>query len=240
MKHPLFYAPLIVPNGGIIELEEENAKHIVQVLRKTTDDEIRLTDGKGTISLCAITAATKKSCTVRIQSTTTIPPPLHKVTIAISLLKNAGRFEWFLEKAAETGIHAIVPLICQRTERQVFRESRLKSILVSAMLQSQQSWITEISAPLPFPSFIASLKHPSFDRKYIAHCEDDAKKELSAMIDREQRSSLILIGPEGDFTPEEITAAIAAGCIPVQLGETRLRTETAGITAAVLLRQMGA
>jgi len=208
-------------------------------LRKTTGDEIRLTDGKGTISLCAITAATKKSCTVRIQSTTTIPPPLHKVTIAISLLKNAGRFEWFLEKAAETGIHAIVPLICQRTERQVFRESRLKSILVSAMLQSQQSWLTEISAPLPFPSFMASLKQPSFDRQYIAHCEDDAKRELATMIDREQRSSLILIGPEGDFTPEEIIAAIAAGCIPVQLGETRLRSETAGITAAVLLRQLG-
>jgi len=180
-----------------------------------------------------------QSCTVRIQSTTTIPPPLHKVTIAISILKNAARFEWFLEKAAETGIHAIVPLICQRTERQVFRESRLKSILVSAMLQSQQSWLTEIYMPLSFPSFIASLKQPSFDHQYIAHCEDGEKRELSTMIDLEQRSSLVLIGPEGDFTPEEISVALAAGCTPVQLGETRLRTETAGITAAVLLRQLG-
>ena len=239
MSLPLFYSPVIPGVGELLELEEENAKHIVQVLRKTTGDEVRLTDGKGTISQCAITASAKKSCTVRIQSITNVPPPLHKVTIAISLLKNAGRFEWFLEKAAETGIHAIVPLICQRTERQVFRESRLKSILASAMLQSQQSWITEIAAPMPFPSFIASLKQPSFDRQYIAHCEDDAKRELSTMIDREQRSSLILIGPEGDFTPEEIIAAIAAGCIPVQLGETRLRSETAGITAAILLRQLG-
>jgi len=240
MSLPLFYSPVIPGVGEFLELEEENARHIVQVLRKRTGDEVRLTDGKGTISLCTIMASAKKSCTVSIQSITNVPPPLHKVTIAISLLKNAGRFEWFLEKAAETGIHAIVPLICQRTERQVFRESRSKSILVSAMLQSQQSWLTEISAPLPFPSFMASLKQPSFDRQYIAHCEDDAKRELATMIDREQRSSLILIGPEGDFTPEEIIAAIAAGCIPVQLGETRLRTETAGITAAVLLRQMGA
>jgi 16S rRNA (uracil1498-N3)-methyltransferase len=239
MNLPFFYSPDIVSNGELLDLEEENAKHIVQVLRKKSGDELRLTDGKGTISLCVITASAKKSCTVRIQSTTTIPPPLHKVTIAISLLKNAGRFEWFLEKAAETGIHAIVPLICQRTERQVFRESRLKTILVSAMLQSQQAWLTELSTPLPFSSFIASLQQQSLDHRYIAHCEDGTKSELSTVIERQQRSSLVLIGPEGDFTPEEISAAIATGCIPVQLGATRLRTETAGITAAVLLKQLG-
>jgi len=240
MNLPFFYSPVIVSNGELLDMEEENAKHIVQVLRKKSGDELRLTDGKGTISLCVITASAKKSCTVRIQSTTTIPPPLHKVTIAISLLKNAGRFEWFLEKAAETGVHSVVPLICHRTERQVFRESRMKSILVSAMLQSQQSWITEITSPQPFQQYLSELYKINPGKKYIAHCTDTEKTELSSTINKDVHSSLILIGPEGDFTNDEIEAAIAAGCQPVALGATRLRSETAAITAAVLLKQLGA
>lgn len=238
MNLPLFYSPSIPSNGEFLELEEENAKHIVQVLRMKAGDGLRLTDGKGTMSECRISATAKKSCTVAILSGIAVPPPSHKITIAISLLKNAGRFEWFLEKAAETGINAVVPLICHRTERHVFRESRLRSIVVSAMLQSQQSWLTEISAPVNFSLFISSFNRARTDHFYIAHCEDLEKRELASMVSPGHLSSLIMIGPEGDFTPEEINAAKGAGAIPVQLGATRLRTETAGITAAILLKQL--
>ena len=239
MSIPFFYSPDIVSNGGYMELDEENARHIVQVLRMKAGDAIKLTDGRGNTSQCMISAAGKKSCTVIIQSHTTTPAPAHKVTIAISLLKNTGRFEWFLEKAAETGIHRVVPLLCQRTERQIFRESRAKSILVSAMLQSQQSWLTEIYSPVSFSQFVATLDGVIYENAFIAHCDDHDKKELASIIHKQHHSSLVIIGPEGDFTQEEIGAAIAAGCQPVQLGKTRLRTETAGITAAVLLRQLG-
>ncbi len=239
MNLPLFYSPMIAASGEFMELEEENAKHIVQVLRMKTGDGLRLTDGRGTLAQCSISASAKKSCTVSVQSKSSIPPPAHKVTVAISLLKNTSRFEWFLEKAAETGIHKVVPLICHRTERQVFRESRLKSILISAMLQSQQSWLTEISAPVNLAQYIASIEHSGYENIYIAHCEDQDKQELALLVNKQHHHSLVLIGPEGDFTPEEISMAMAAGCRPVQLGETRLRTETAGITAAVLLRQLG-
>ncbi len=239
MSLPFFYSPDIVSNGGYMELDEENARHIVQVLRMKAGDAITLTDGRGNTSQCMISTAGKKSCTIIIQSHTTTPAPAHKVTIAISLLKNTSRFEWFLEKAAETGIHKVVPLICHRTERQVFRESRLKGILISAMLQSQQSWLTEISAPENFAKYITAIDHSGFENIYIAHCEDQDKQELALLVNKQHHHSLVLIGPEGDFTPEEISMAIAAGCRPVQLGETRLRTETAGITAAVLLKQLG-
>jgi 16S rRNA (uracil1498-N3)-methyltransferase len=238
MNLPLFYSPSIPANGESLELEEENARHIVQVLLMKPGDGLRLTDGKGMMSECRISATAKKSCTVTILSGTAVAPPSHKVTVAISLLKNTGRFEWFLEKAAETGIHAVVPLICHRTERQVFRARRLRSILISAMLQSQQSWLTEISEPVIFSSFISSFDPAHMDHFYIAHCEDHEKKELASMVSPGHSSSLIMIGPEGDFTPEEINAAKVAGAVPVQLGATRLRTETAGITAAILLKQL--
>ena len=235
MNLPFFYSPGIVSIGGLMELEEENARHIVQVLRMKVGDTIKITDGKGNTSQCMISATGKKSCTVLIQSQYTTPPPVHKVTVAISLLKNTGRFEWFLEKAAETGVYAVIPIICQRTEKQAFRESRLKSILISAMLQSQQSWLTELSSPVNFNA----LNTSGYDHVYIAHCDEEHKKELSALVNKQHVSSLIMIGPEGDFTPAEISAAIASGAVPVQLGQTRLRSETAGITAAVLLKQLG-
>jgi 16S rRNA (uracil1498-N3)-methyltransferase len=239
MNLPFFYSTLIAASGEFIDLEEENAKHIVQVLRMKTGDELRLTDGQGTLAQSSISASAKKNCTVLVQSKSSIPPPVHKVIVAISLLKNTSRFEWFLEKAAETGVYKVVPLICHRTERQVFRESRLKSILISAMLQSQQSWLTELSSPVNIEQFIASINHSRYEHSYIAHCEDQDKQELALLVNKQHHHSLVLIGPEGDFTPGEISIAMAAGCRPVQLGETRLRTETAGITAAVLLRQLG-
>jgi 16S rRNA (uracil1498-N3)-methyltransferase len=154
------------------------------------------------------------------------------VIIAISPLKNASRFEWFLEKAAETGISAVVPLLCSRTERQFIKKDRWNGILVSAMQQSQQAWLTELADPLVFSSFVSG-RHAS--ENYIAHCMEGKKTPLQMIVKQSHSSSCILIGPEGDFTIDELSMALDQGYHPVSLGETRLRTETAGITAAVLL-----
>jgi 16S rRNA (uracil1498-N3)-methyltransferase len=169
---------------------------------------------------------------VRIQAASFTPQADGRVTIAVSLVKNASRFEWFLEKATEIGITEIIPLLCERTERQHFRYDRMNGILISAMLQSQQTWLPMLHEPLKFEH----LKMHKFE-KLIAHCEETEKKSLKKMLSEiEGTDSIILIGPEGDFTSAEIDTAIAEGYKPVMLGETRLRTETAAVVAATLLK----
>ena len=152
-------------------------------------------------------------------------------TIAISLVKNAHRFEWFLEKATEIGISRIIPLLCTRTEKQHFRYDRMKGILVSAMLQSQQAWLPLLDEPVRFNEF---LRRDISGQKFIAHCEEDARNPLALQLQKGQ-GKLVCIGPEGDFTIDEIYTATSNGFLPVSLGNTRLRTETAGIVAATLL-----
>ena len=158
-----------------------------------------------------------------------LQPSSRKITVAISLLKNASRFEWFLEKATELGIARIVPLICHRTEKQYFRQDRMNNIVVSAMLQSKQSYLPILSEPTTFQKFV---ENNTCNQNFIAHCIEDNKQ---ALADHTLQPELcILIGPEGDFSPDEIKATIERNYIPVTLGNTRLRTETAGIVAATL------
>jgi 16S rRNA (uracil1498-N3)-methyltransferase len=216
--------------GKEITLEEDVSKHISQVLRMKAGETLLLTDGKGTKAKAVITDDNRKRCVVHIESTEKEPAPLPKNTIAISLLKNTARFEWFLEKATEIGVMEIIPLLCERTEKEKFRHDRLNNILVSAMLQSQQCWLPLLHNSMQFEKVI-NVK--GFDQKFIAHCTEEKKQHLSAII--QPLSSLILIGPEGDFTPKEIDIALQNNFKPVSLGKTRLRTETAGIVAATLL-----
>ena len=145
--------------------------------------------------------------------------------------KNVSRFEWFLEKATEIGVGEIIPLICERTEKEKFRQDRLQQILISAMLQSQQCHMPLLQEPLAFNKAV----NLNFEQKFIAHCTDEKKAPLSTQSKR-STSSLILIGPEGDFTNIEIELALNKKFVPVSLGENRLRTETAGIVAATLLQ----
>ncbi|MGZ8545597.1 MAG: RsmE family RNA methyltransferase, partial [Flavisolibacter sp.] len=159
-------------------------------------------------------------------------PPVITTAIGISLVKNLSRFEWFLEKATEIGITGIYPMICSRTEKESFRYDRMHQILVSAMLQSQQSFLPVLHEPRPFNS---CLQLP-FDIKLIAHCLPDQKTMLSPEMLAPYSSRLVLIGPEGDFTPEEINAALSKQYAPVALGKNRLRTETAALYSAVMLR----
>lgn len=230
---PFFYSEELAQAGGLLALDESTSRHIGQVLRMKKGDPLILTDGKGRKCRAVLTELAKKVSTVCMEEDPVyLPPLLPDITIAISLLKNTVRFEWFLEKATETGIHTIVPLICERTERTHLRLERMKNILISAMLQSQQSWLPRISVPVSFNEWVAQSQG---DNKYIAHCLATQKMDLSSAAAR-PGEKVICIGPEGDFTEAEIAMALQYHFVPVTLGNTRLRTETAGLAAAVLLR----
>ena len=236
MALPFFYTEFISSADSIVVLNEENSKHIVQVLRMAEGRQINITDGLGTICTAEIVEAHKKKCTVKIIDTLKQIAPAKKVCIAISPVKNSSRFEWFLEKATEIGVTEIVPLICERTEKQYLKYDRLRGILISAMLQSQQSWLPVLHEPIKFEKFVEENKS---NHKFIAHCEEQNKtslKEITEQLPNEIiTQSLILIGPEGDFSKEEIAIALKNNFIPISLGQTRLRTETAAMVAATLL-----
>jgi 16S rRNA (uracil1498-N3)-methyltransferase len=229
MALPFFYQAEIVAASSII-LSEETSKHCVQVLRMKEGERMQLTDGKGNAYIAAITKSDKKHCTVAIESTSFLPPPTRQISMGISLLKNANRFEWFLEKATEMGISEIIPLLCSRTERQHFRHDRMQSIVIAAMLQSQQVWLPILHEPTNVASVIETS---SKQQKLVAHCEESNKAIISGLDIA--NDTQILIGPEGDFSITEIELALQHNYQPVSLGNTRLRTETAGVVAAALL-----
>ena len=233
MALPFFYIEETIVSNSIA-LKEETSRHIVQVLRMQNGEQLQLTDGKGNLFVAEITDNKRKKCVVKIVKTTTDNrQPTTDTTIAISLIKNANRFEWFLEKATEIGVTEIIPLICTRTEKQNFRYERMNGILISAMLQSQQTWLPVLHQPTKFNDVI---KQATQQQKMIAHCEEEkVKTKLVQYPVNLSTGQRILIGPEGDFTKEEIEFALQNNFTPVALGETRLRTETAGVVAATLL-----
>ena len=232
MQLPYFYEPSIAAANALIILGEETSKHCVQVLRMRDGDRLQLINGKGSLYTAVIVAADKKWCSVRIEETSYRPPENRKINIAISLLKNSSRWEWFLEKAVEIGVQEIVPLLCERTEKQHYKEDRLQSIVVAAMLQSRRLWLPVLHLPTTFAEAVS--KSGSFTQKFIAHCADDNSK-TSLQAAPHQLSAQIMIGPEGDFTDKEIALALQHNYQPVSLGSTRLRTETAGVVASALL-----
>jgi 16S rRNA (uracil1498-N3)-methyltransferase len=219
------------------QLDEDTSKHMIGVLRMEKGEEVLLTDGKGRKAQAQIVDDNRKRCVVEILSIEEEKESTPNVAIAISIIKNSSRFEWFLEKATEIGVNEIIPLLCERTEKEKFRYDRMKNILVSALLQSQQSWLPHLHEP---QSFANLAKNAVQEKKFIAHCLPEEKKQLTSVYSQltinHSPSSLILIGPEGDFTPKEIELALSNGFTPVALGNTRLRTETAGIVAATLLK----
>lgn len=233
MALPFFYKEDIIVGAQNVMLDEDTSRHVVQVLRMQQGKQLQLTDGKGNLYTASITEDHKKRTAVKINAHTYAQPSSRKLTIAISLLKNTPRFEWFLEKATEIGVTVIIPLLCTRTEKEHFRYDRMKNILVSAMLQSQQVWMPELQEPTPFTDVV--LRQLDATSKFIGHCEEDEKQPLHLQSSGSS-DNLILIGPTGDFTPEEIVLAKQQGFTPVTLGSTRLRTETAGIVAAALLK----
>lgn len=236
MPLPFFYTDEIKTSATQFVLNEETSRHVVQVLRMQHGEYLLLTDGNGNLFNAEIIDDSRKKCAVKILSVSTQPPPTKKNTVAISLVKNSARFEWFIEKATEIGINEIVPLLCIRTEKQHFRRDRMKSILTSSMLQSQQSWLPQLHEPVKYNEYLKYVKESTDVQKFIAHCEEENfKEQLANSILTNSTARLILIGPEGDFTKEEIAEALQNNFLPVSLGNTRLRTETAGVVAATLL-----
>ena len=234
MALPFFYINEYNISQKEIVLDEDTSRHVVQVLRMKEGEKLNLTDGKGSLITAEVIDAHKKHGSVKIVNSQPKIQDSRKVTIAISLLKNTSRFEWFLEKATEIGISEIIPLICERTEKQKFRFDRMMGICISAMLQSQQCWLPELHEPVKYIEYIKSITDNSDLTKFIAHCEESTgKKNLSTF--QPLNNSTILIGPEGDFTKNEIELALQNNFTPVSLGETRLRSETAGMVAAALL-----
>ncbi|HEY5368376.1 MAG TPA: RsmE family RNA methyltransferase [Hanamia sp.] len=231
MTLPFFFEDNI-PADESFYLSESTSRHIFQVLRMKEGEQILTTNGNGYSFICRIVSPDKKKTQVSIIEKKFAPATSAKLTIAISPIKNKTRFEWFIEKATEIGVHAIVPLLCKRTETAHFKRDRLVSIMTSAMLQSRQVWLPELSEPAKMNDV---LKRSVFDERYIAHCIDEEKRELRSVKLDQSSSRIILIGPEGDFTEDEIKSALQQNYIPVSLGDTRLRTETAGVVSAVLL-----
>jgi len=233
MPAPYFYFAHLATMQDEFALNESSSRHIVQVLRMQSGETLQLTDGRGLKVLAKIQEANKKKCVVQIIEKQKHERPKRSISIALSLLKNASRFEWFLEKSAELGVSEIIPLKTSRTEKQQFRMDRMNSILESALIQSQQVWMPVLLEPQNFNSCIENAQA---DQKFIAHCESGKKNKLSEITQTNSASQLILIGPEGDFTNEEIQLAIRHQFVPVDLGENRLRSETAAMVAAVVLK----
>jgi len=222
----IFYTPDI--SGNAYSLDETESKHCVRVLRLEKGEEITLVDGRGGFFIAEIADPNPKRCLVRVvRSEQDFGLQNFQVHIAIAPTKNIERMEWFLEKATEIGITRVIPLLCQHSERKEIKPGRLEKVMISAMKQSLKAYLPQIDELTKFSDLI---RQPFDGQKYIAHCEKQHRDLLRNLVVPNQKS-LILIGPEGDFSSEEIQAAIQSGFKPVSLGNSRLRTETAGIVA---------
>ena len=222
----LFYAPEIT--GDTHTLNREESKHIIRVLRKGIGDHIHFTDGKGYFYECKIDDANPNACRVKIEnrSEDSVNRDFY-LQIAIAPTKNITRLEWFLEKSTEIGIDKITPLLCSHSERTIIKPDRLAKVLISAMKQSLKSRLPVLDEPTTFKDFI---KQAFEGDKFIAYIDNEVTTELSEVCTA-KKNTLVLIGPEGDFSPEEVELAKKNGFLPVSLGPSRLRTETAGVVA---------
>ena len=222
---------------GVVELNAEESLHCVRVLRHRTGDEISVIDGEGTLYHCTLLDADAKAATARVESREEGfgAHPYH-LTMAVCPTKNADRFEWFAEKAVEMGVDVIAPVIGDHSERKVFKTDRIKRLVLSAVKQSLKGSIPAVPDPVSVRDFITSADKDAL--KLICYCFEGEQKRISIkdVLQGSDCSKIcVLIGPEGDFSPEEVQLALENGWQPVQLGQSRLRTETAALvsTAAV-------
>ncbi|MCY1500437.1 Ribosomal RNA small subunit methyltransferase E [compost metagenome] len=224
----LFYNPTITQNGEIFSFDKEESKHIIKVLRKKEGDNLYVTNGLGELFKTEITLASDSKCLVKIVSSEKSEPSKYYLHLAVAPTKMNDRFEWFLEKATEIGISEITPIICDHSERKVIKTDRFDKIILSAMKQSLHYYLPKLNEPILFKDFIKQQKSEGLN--LIAHCEETDKKSLKEVV-KPNKDVTILIGPEGDFSEKEIKLALENKYIPVTLGNTRLRTETAAVVA---------
>lgn len=230
MNLPIFFEEDISLQNGFLTLQEETGHHIHQVLRLKTGDQISITNGKGIILEGVLTSMLGKKVVFKAINEMIIPKPIKTISIGMGIIKNTSRFEWFIEKAVEIGVSQIIPVISKRTEKTGIRKKRMQQIMITALLQSKQAWLPELIEPTSFSTLVSQ----NFaGQKIIAFCEEQVRQPLHQL--NIENNVQMLIGPEGDFTKEEITLALEKEYIPVTLGKNRLRTETAGIVSLVLL-----
>lgn len=228
-----------IENQSNLVLDEDNSKHIVQVLRMKEGDLLNITNGLGQIARCSLSLAHKKNAVVKVESVENFEKEQSQIWLAISFTKNRSRTEWLLEKATELGVDGIIPLSCKRSERLNWNQERQIKILISAMLQSQQAFLPVLTdiCPIEKVENLATLGDISDYNIGIAHCISGKKESLLKFYNKDKHS-LIFIGPEGDFTDEEVALILAKGAKGIDLGKTRLRTETAGLHSVSLLKAL--
>lgn len=227
----IFYLPNI--SGESVFLNEVESRHAVKVLRLEKGSRVLLVDGKGGSCQAQITGINPKKCQLSIiERQQESGRKNYNIHVAIAPTKNNTRFEWFLEKATEIGIDVITPLLCENSERKVIKAERFEKVLVSAMKQSHKAWLPKLNTLTPFWEFIE--KNYSGQR-FIAHCHNGNKEHLKNQV-TQNSDALILIGPEGDFSKKEVEKALSLGFTEVSLGNSRLRTETAGVVSCHIVQ----
>lgn len=228
----LFYHPELGDATDEFFFPVDESKHISKVLRKKYGDILWVTNGKGILFETKITGPDHKKCMAKVVSKILKTAKPYKLHLAVAPTKLNDRFEWFLEKATEIGVHEITPVICDHSERKTIKQERMEKVIQAAMKQSLQTYLPKLNPAVPIKDF---LKGPTHGERFIAHCEtDQIKKEFWHSL-APDKNITILIGPEGDFSKDEISLALDTGFRPVALGETRLRTETAAIVACTLV-----
>ncbi len=232
-----FYCPDI---ADTLALGEEDSKHCVKVLRMREGDTIEVVDGNGTLYTCRITMAHPKRCAVEVTERMQQPPHWgHRIVLGVAPTKNLDRIEWLVEKCVEMGVDRIIPLRCHNSERTVLKTERLKKIMVSAMKQSLKATLPLLDEMTPVAQVLAE---PFEGTRCIAYCDEQLPRGQRLTLTgvyQPGQDVMVLIGPEGDFCPEEVQAARDAGFMPVTLGESRLRTETAGMMAVAAIHTLG-
>lgn len=223
----LFYNPNINDTTTQFSFEKEESKHIVKVLRKKEGDTLHITNGEGWLFNAEIVSANTNKCLAKVVSKTLQPKRDYHLHLAVAPTKMNDRYEWFLEKATEIGIDTITPIICDHSERKIIKAERYEKILQSAMKQSLNCYLPKLNDAINLKDFLNQEFNGDL---FIAHCEETDRKSLKQQLKPNQNIN-ILIGPEGDFSSKEIQLAIQNNFIPVTLGTTRLRTETAAIVA---------
>ena len=224
-----FYHPTLDNSISQFSFSAEESRHIVKVLRKVTGEQLWITNGKGDLFTCEIIFADPKKCSCKVLNFKKNLPPRFELHLAVAPTKRLERFQWFLEKATEIGVTEITPILCEHSERDKFSVERLERVIQEAMKQSLRTYLPRLNPLTPFADLVKA-ELPGL--RFIAHCEDDEKVELNRRV-APDKDIVVLIGPEGDFNRSEIQTAYESGFLPVSLGQSRLRTETAAIFACV-------
>lgn len=227
----LFYANDLSESSKEYQFDKEESRHIHKVLRKSSGDILHIANGKGWIFEARIIASDAKKCSVQILSCSFQEREKHQLHMAVAPTKMNDRFEWFLEKATEIGIDHITPVFCDHSERKQIKAERYEKIIQAAAKQSLKAYLPTLHPAVSFNDFINQVSNNQSEQQlFIAHCEDSEKSPLSQELKKKQ-NTIILIGPEGDFSHPEINSSLEKNFKAVSLGNSRLRTETAAIVA---------